>query len=451
MPRETILLVDDDVKMKTIVAEVLEHEGYTMLTALNGQDAMNAFGGREVDLVLLDVALPDIDGIELLRRFVQNKPHVPVIMISGVATIDRAVQATKLGAYDFLEKPLEPQRVLITMKNALEKGKLKKSQQHLVAEMMEHFGIIGVSEELQQLCSTVSRIARLDTPVLITGENGTGKELLASMIHKFSGRSPFVCVNCAAVPHELIESELFGHRKGSFTGAVSERLGKFQAADGGTLFLDEIGDMSQHMQAKILRALEVKEITMIGGTVGAKVNVRVIAATNKNLPEEIKEHRFREDLYYRLRGVSLPIPPLRERRDDIRPLAEHFLTEFCQERNLPLKRLSESAIEVLRNQEWRGNVRELRHFIDNLAIFANDRTVDRLGVLMLLESCTEVSTAPGPASQPEPLQLSTQSFEKRLILKTLRETGGNITRAAEKLNIDRATLSKKIKRLGLKG
>ncbi len=453
MQRETILLVDDDVKMKTIVAEVLQHEGFAMLTALNGQDALQAFGQKEVDLVLLDVALPDIDGIELLRRFVQAKPYVPVIMISGVATIDRAVQATKLGAYDFLEKPLEPQRVLITMKNALERERLKKNQQELVADMMEHFGIVGVSEELRQLCAAVSRIARLDTPVLITGENGTGKELLASMIHKFSGRSPFVCVNCAAVPHELIESELFGHRKGSFTGAVNDRLGKFQAADGGTLFLDEIGDMSPHMQAKILRALEIKEITMIGGTTPVKVNVRVIAATNKNLPAEIKEHRFREDLYYRLRGVTLNIPPLRERRDDIRPLAEHFLTDFCQERNLPLKHLSENAIEVLRTQEWRGNVRELKHFIENLAIFANERTIDRLGVLMLLESTTAITEAPAPApaAHAEPLQLSTQSFEKRLILKTLRETGGNITRAAEKLNIDRATLSKKIKRLGLKG
>ncbi len=447
---ETILLVDDDAKMKTIVAEVLRHEGFTILTAMNGHDAANIFFQNHVDLVLLDIGLPDIDGLDLLKQFLQQKPQIPVIIISGFATIDRAVQATKLGAYDFIEKPLDPKRVLVTMKNALEKGKLERSQLMLVEDMMTRYGIVGVSDVMRKLCTSVARIARLEIPVLITGENGTGKELMARMIHNFSGLPTLVCINCAAIPQELIESELFGHHKGSFTGAVMEKTGKFEAADGGTLFLDEIGDMSHGTQAKILRALEGKEITKVGGTTSTTVNVRILAATNKNLPEEIRQSRFREDLYYRLRGVTLHIPSLRERRSDIPPLAEHFLSTFCRERGIPLKRLTGDALETLQQQEWRGNVRELKHCIENLAIFSDDETIDHLAVLTLLQSLSGTSAPLNTQHTGSSLHHSTLSFEKALIQKVLTETEGNITRAAEKLRIDRATLSKKIKRLGIK-
>ncbi|MBI4547055.1 MAG: sigma-54-dependent Fis family transcriptional regulator [Ignavibacteriae bacterium] len=449
---ETILLVDDDVKMKSIVAEVLQHEGFTILTAMNGKDALQILENNNVDLTLLDIKLPDIDGIELLKEFIRGKPSIPVIMISGFGTIDRAVAATKLGAYDFLEKPLEPQRVFVTIKNALEKSRLEKSQKALVEDMMIRYGVIGVSEALRKLCAAASRIARLDTPVLITGENGTGKELLANVIHQLSGRKTLVCMNCAAVPHELIESELFGHKKGTFTGAVADKLGKFQAADHGTLFLDEIGDMSLEMQAKILRALETKEVCMVGGNEITKVDVRFIAATNKNLQEEIQKGRFREDLFYRLRGVTLHIPPLRERQEDIQPLAKHFLDKFCQDRQMPKKRLPDETIKLLQEQEWRGNVRELKYVVENLAIFADDDSIDHLQVLTLLHSLSQTSKPEtfNLLASTSTLKDITSLYEKNLILNALKETHGNISHAAEKLNIDRATLSKKIKRYGLK-
>ncbi|MEK9138415.1 MAG: sigma-54 dependent transcriptional regulator, partial [Bacteroidota bacterium] len=399
---ETILLVDDDVTMKSIVAEVLQHEGFTILTAMNGHDALQALENNTIELILLDIGLPDIDGVKLLEKFIHTKPEVPVVMISGIATIDRAVASTRLGAFDFLEKPLEPQRVLLTIKNALEKSRLEKSHLALVEDTMKRYGIVGVSDALRRLCATASRIAKLDSPVLITGENGTGKELIAGLIHQLSGRKAIVCVNCAAVPHELIESELFGHKKGSFTGAVAEKIGKFQSADEGTLFLDEIGDMSMEMQTKVLRALETKEVCMVGGNETTKVDVRFIAATNKSLQEEIKHGRFREDLYYRLRGITLHIPPLRERKEDIRPLAEHFLAAYCTSHQMQTRRLTDNALKALEEQEWRGNVRELKHVVENLAIFSDDETIDHLQVLTLLHSLS-ASSHPSPSTyHPSP-------------------------------------------------
>ncbi|MEW6510845.1 MAG: sigma-54 dependent transcriptional regulator [Bacteroidota bacterium] len=450
---ETILLVDDDVKMKSIVAEVLQHEGFRMLTATNGSDALRTVEASPVDLILLDVGLPDINGIDLLRRLNHIRPAVPVVIISGYATIDKAVSATKLGAYDFLEKPLEPQRVLVTIRNALEKVRLESSQRALVEDMMSRYGVVGVSEAMKKLYAAASRVATMNTPVLITGENGTGKELLAEVIHHLSGRKTLVRVNCAAVPRELIESELFGHKKGSFTGAVADKIGMFQAADGGTLFLDEIGDMSLEMQAKILRALDTRVITMVGGTAGLSIDVRFIAATNKNLSEEIESGRFRQDLYYRLRGVTLHVPPLRDRPDDVPVLARYFLAGYCTERHLPKKSLTDLAIQKLLEQVWPGNVRELRHFVENLAIFSDDESIDHLQVLTLLQSLSQSPPSHhlSPTTSPVSLKGTTESYEKSLILQALQESGGNITHAAEKLDIDRATLSKKIKRYGLKG
>jgi DNA-binding NtrC family response regulator len=450
---ETILIVDDDVKMKSIMAEVLQHEGFSILTAMNGKDALEVAEREALDLILCDVKLPDIDGIDLLRQFIHRRASIPVIMISGFATIDRAVAATRLGAYDFLEKPLEPQRVLLTIKNALERSRLEKSQQTLLEDVMQRYNMIGVSDVLRKLCAVAARVAKYQTPVLITGESGTGKEKFAELIHRVSGRQPWIPVNCASVPHDLIESELFGHKKGTFTGAVADKVGKFQAADHGTLFLDEIGDMGLEMQSKILRAIETREICMVGGNESTAVDVRFVAATNKNLPVEIDAGRFREDLYYRLRGVIFQIPPLRERHEDIPPLANHFLIEYCQKQQIPPKRLTDSAIKTLQEQEWHGNIRELKHVVENLAIFSDDETINHLEVLTLLKSFPRTSTlepSPSVPSSSSNLKVTTDSYEKNLILQALQEANGNITHAAEKLNMERATLSKKIKRHGLK-
>jgi DNA-binding NtrC family response regulator len=448
---ETILLVDDDIKMKSTVAEFLHHEGFKIVTAMNGRDAIDLLEKNQVNVALLDIKLPDIDGVELLKQITARKPHIPVIMISGYATIDKAVSAMKLGAYGFLEKPIEPQRFILTIRNALEKEHLEKNQRALVGEMMGHYGIIGVSDLLTKLCISATRVAKMDTPVLITGDNGSGKELFANVIHQSSGRSPLVCVNCAAIPRDLIESELFGHKKGAFTGASTDKVGKFQAANGGTLFLDEIGDMGNEMQAKILRSLETNQICMVGGNEVEKVDVRVIAATNKNLLEEIKNNNFREDLYYRLRGVTLHVPPLRERPEDIEPLATFFIEKFCKERNIPVKRLTDTAVDKLRSQEWRGNVRELKHFVQTLVIFGDDVIIDHLDVLTQLHSFTRINGNSNGNSDHSSLLESTRSFEINLIAQELKETHGNISQAAARLHVDRATLSKKIKRLGLKG
>lgn len=447
---EKILLVDDDLKMKGIVADVLQHEGYDILTATNGQDALEMWVNNPIDLALLDIKLPDIDGTDVLRKMRELKPTIPVVMISGHATIDSAVRSTRLGAYDFLEKPLEPRRVLLTIRNALEKLNLERVQEALIEDMMSRYGIVGVSASLRTICSGASRIAKTDAPVLITGENGTGKELIAMLIHRLSGRGEFVCMNCAAVPQELIESEIFGHKKGSFTGALGNKMGKFQAADGGTLFLDEIGDMSYEMQAKILRALETREVCPVGEITTTKVDVRFITATNKDLPTMIREKMFREDLYYRLRGVMLHLLPLRNRREDIKPLARYYLARYCSDHDLPERQLTDGALTMLGEQPWYGNVRELKHFIENMVIFSEGTMIDHLHVLKCLHSDNSQSDGDNGTDRDTSLRDTTHTFEKNLILKTLQETEGNISHAAERLHIDRATLSKKIKRYGLK-
>lgn len=454
---EKILIVDDDQKIKIIIAEILSNEGYELLCAETGQKANEIIGNERLDLIFLDVQLPDIDGISVLKNIMHLQPHMPVVMISGFATIARAVTAVKIGAYDFLEKPFDPQRLLITTKNALEKSHLEQDQKTFVDDMMTRFGIIGVSQELRKICSLVNRIAKVDTPVLITGENGVGKEVIAKAVHELSGRKTFVPVNCAAIPKDLVESELFGHTKGSFTGAVADREGKFQQADKGTLFLDEIGDMPLDTQAKVLRAIEIKEVTAVGSSVVRKLDVRVIAATNQQLPLKIQAGEFREDLFFRLKGVSIHIPPLRERREDIPVLAEHFLNNYIKGEKI--KRFSEQALEALKRYDWHGNVRELKYLVENLALFVDDEIIDHLHVLAALraDKPPESSRAKhGWEGVPTPDLRSTtdlqnlRRFELELIEKTLTETNGNITRAAEILKIDRTTLSKKIKRLGLK-
>jgi len=448
-----ILLVDDDEKLLRSIAEVVHHYGYTLYTARNGNDARELFKKHSVGVVLLDINLPDVSGEELLQEFVRQKPMTSVVMISGFGTIERAVKCTKWGAYDFLEKPLEPQRVLTTVRNAMQKFHLEAAQQTLVEEMLKHYGIVGVSEVMKKIYSDASRIAKYDTPVLITGESGTGKECLAQLIHRLSGRASFVPFNCAAVPQELIESELFGHTKGAFTGATSDKQGKFQLADNGTLFLDEIGDMSLNMQSKILRALETKDVSKVGGNETERVNARCIAATNKNLSSEIRNGKFREDLLYRLRGITFHLPPLRERRDDIPHLARYFLSEWCKKNKTEHKRLSERTEHIVQEQDWRGNVRELKYVVETLAMYSDNETIDHIQTQSLLASLDEPQFSSldyRTYQQSLPLHEALEHFEKNLIQQSLLETQGNISHAAEKLHIDRAHLSKKIKRFGLK-
>jgi two-component system, NtrC family, nitrogen regulation response regulator NtrX len=451
---EKILLVDDDSKIEKIVAEILCDHGFEIVCAETGTKALELIEQKAFDLILLDVMLPDADGIEILNKIMQLQPHVPVVMISGFATIARAVTAVKIGAYDFLEKPFDHQRLLVTVKNALEKSNLEQDQKIFVDDLMKRFGIIGISKEIRSVCALVNRIAKVNTPVLITGENGVGKELIAQAIHQLSERKTFVPMNSAAVPKELIESELFGHKKGAFTGAIADRVGKFQMADGGTLFLDEVGDMCPEMQAKLLRAIETKEVTAVGSSQVQKLDVRVIAATNQDLQTKIASGEFREDLFFRLRGVSIHISPLRERRDDIPILAEYFLDK-CNEGKELKRRLSEQALDALKQADWHGNVRELKYFIESLVLFVDDEIIDHLQVLAALRANKLPESSRAKFSSDKFREVGTDirhlhQYEQELIEKTLVDTGGNITKAAEILKIDRTTLSKKIKRLGLR-
>lgn len=349
------------------------------------------------------------------------------------------------------EKPFDPQRLLVTVKNALDKSRLEQDQKLFVDDLMTRFGIVGVSQEMRRICAFVNRIARAETPVLITGENGVGKELIARAIHTLSGRKAFVPVNSAAVPKDLIESELFGHKRGAFTGAIADRIGKFRMADGGTLFLNEVGDMCPDMQAKLLRAIETKEITAVGSTHVETLDVRIIAATNQNLQKKMESGMFREDLFYRLRGVSIHVPPLRERRDDIPVLAEYFLTA-SNEGKEQKHRFSPQALEALKQHDWHGNVRELKYFVETLCLFADEEVIDHLQVFSALRWDKDDLQSSLRREEGHLLAKNIQSlrqYEQELIQKTLTETSGNITKAAELLKIDRTTLSKKIKRLGL--
>jgi two-component system nitrogen regulation response regulator NtrX len=447
---DTVFIIDDDPSIVDILSMAMEDGEYNVVRAFAGNQALEMIERNEIDVVLLDIDLPEIDGIELLKIFVQKKPHIPVIMISGNATIERAVSTTKIGAYDFIEKPFDLDRVLILVRNALEKSHLEKNQAALVQDMMTQYKMVGVSNALQKICASASRIAKYNSPILLTGENGTGKERIAMLIHQLSGRKNFVAVNCAAVPHELFESELFGHKKGAFTGAVSDKYGKFQQAHRGTLFLDEIGDMNVEMQAKILRAIELKEVTMVGGNETTKIDVRFITATNKNLSEEIRKGMFREDLYYRLRGITLHIPPLRERREDIIPLAENLLQLACEEQRLGKKRFTDSALQILSQQEWKGNIRELKHVVETLCIFSDEQTIDHLQTQSLLYSLSESENKKQANVTTLSLEKAVAEYEQRLIRVALQESSDNISRAAEKLQIDRTTLTKKIKRYDLK-
>lgn len=365
-----ILVIDDQKSIRNTLKDILEYEGHEVIVAEDGLDGLEKFNAGKFDVVLTDIKMPNMDGMEVLEKIIATGTDAPVIMISGHGNIDTAVEAIKKGAYDFIEKPLDLNRLLVTIRNAIERNNLVVETKVLKRKVSKAYDMIGASEAILKVKEMIDRVAPTDARVLITGQNGTGKELVARWLHEKSNRAdmPFVEVNCAAIPSELIESELFGHEKGAFTSAIKQRIGKFEQANGGTIFLDEIGDMSLSAQAKVLRALQENTITRVGSDRDIKVDVRVLAATNKNLKEEIKLNNFREDLYHRLSVILIHVPSLNDRIEDIPLLVNHFLTLLCQELNMPPKTISSEAIVELQSITWTGNIREFRNVIERLII-----------------------------------------------------------------------------------
>jgi two-component system, NtrC family, nitrogen regulation response regulator NtrX len=375
-----ILVIDDEKSIRSTLKDILEHEGFSIELASNGQEALEKFGTGHFDAVLCDIKMPGMDGIEVLEKIQDIANDVPVIMISGHGTIDTAVEAIKKGAYDFIEKPPDLNRLLITIRNAMDKSTLITETKVLKQKLGTTQEMIGESEAMKKVREMIDRVATTDARILITGDNGTGKELVARLLHEKSSRAPnpFVEVNCAAIPSELIESELFGHEKGAFTSAIKQRKGKFEHANGGTLFLDEIGDMSLSAQSKVLRALQENRITPVGSDKDVEVNVRIIAATNKNLKEEIQKNNFREDLYHRISVILIHVPSLNERKEDIPLLAEYFNNQICSEYGITKKIITKGAIDELNKINWTGNIREFRNVLERLIILCDKeiRNVD---------------------------------------------------------------------------
>ena len=449
MPNFSVLVIDDDGDILLSLKGLLEDEGYKVLLASTGGEGMSKAEGSDVDAVMLDLVLPDVDGLDVLSKMKSSKADLPVIIISGKGTIDLAVRATKLGAYDFIEKPLDPDRVLLSLQHALQWRRLELENLKLREQLGERYRIVGDSAAMREVLRLVDKVAPTEARVLIRGESGVGKELVARAIHSLSPRAegPFVQLNCAAIPVDLVESELFGHEKGAFTGAVSARKGRFELADGGTLFLDEIGDMPLGAQAKVLRAIEEGEFERVGGMNTVKVDVRIIAATNKDIEAEIRMGKFREDLYYRLNVVSISVPPLRERREDVPALAQHFCREFCRANGKREKVISGEALRVLKSYDWPGNVRELKNTIERLVILGEGDTISADDVMLALLR----SPSPQIRSSGRSLREMVEDYERRLVVMELEANGWNISRTAEKLGIDRSNLQKKIKAWRLKG
>ncbi len=445
----TILVTDDDVSICHILRKILESENYQVMEAHSGAEALDLFWKNESDLVLLDLQMPDTTGIDVAKEMIAQNPLVPIVLMSAFGTISRAVEATKMGVYDFLEKPLDRDRILVTVRNALAHGQLQQELMHYKQDSLTRFQMVGQSPEIRQVFALVEKVAPSHSPVLILGENGVGKELVAQAIHNGSPRAqkPLVSINCAAIPDNLLESELFGHTKGAFTGANFSKKGRIEMADGGTLLLDEIGDMSFSSQAKLLRFLESGEIQRVGSSQVASVDVRIIAASNKNLKQMVADGTFREDLYFRLEIFTITVPPLRERRSDIPLLLDFFLSNNA-EKNMTVKPiLTPAAIKYLSGFDWPGNIRQLRNFVERLMIMKQGNLIDLNDIIPLLEA-KEPRTAP-PPTELKPLQQARDDFERDYILKVLNENDWKIAKAAEVLHIDRTNLYRKLRGLGI--
>ena len=435
-----VMVVDDEEGIRESLSGIFEDEGYSVFTASSGEEALNILKEQSPDLMLLDVWLPGIDGIQTLNEIKNLKPDLPVVMISGHGNIELAVKATRTGAYDFLEKPLSLERVLLVANRALERRRLEIENKALRQDLTKKWRLIGNSRKMKQLLEQMDMAAKGNSRVLILGESGSGKELVAHILHEKSNRAdnPFIEMNCAAIPQELIESELFGHEKGSFTGAFERKKGKFELSDEGTLFLDEIGDMSLSTQAKVLRVIETQEFQRVGGSRNIKVDVRIMSATNKDLMDEVKKGNFREDLFYRLNVIPIIVPPLRERRDDIPVLVEHFLDYFAVEYGQRPKRITPDGLAMIEAYDWPGNIRELRNVIERLVIMTSSNIITAKNIVI------------GGATRSDYFAFATlkearDSFEKDFIIKKLDENNWNISKTAEILDIERSNLHRKIK------
>jgi two-component system nitrogen regulation response regulator NtrX len=449
--KPTILIVDDEPGVRSALSGVLRDEGYSVDAVSSGEECLERVTRGAFDLIVLDVWLPGMDGLATLARLRERQVDAQVVLISGHGNIESAVRAIKMGAFDFVEKPLSLEKTVLVVGNALKQRRLEAENRALRARVDRHQTMVGESYAMRQLREQVAMAAPTNGRVLIYGENGTGKELVARTIHALSRRrtASFVEVNCAAIPEELIESELFGHVRGAFTGAVADRRGKFEVADGGTIFLDEIGDMSLKTQAKVLRVLQEQTMEAVGGTARIKVDARVLAATNKDLQAEIRGGRFREDLYFRLNVIPIFVPPLRDRQEDIPLLADHFMADLAREYGRRPKMFESGARAVLQHYPWPGNVRELRNVIERLMIMVPGEVIASADTSFLDPSTLMRTAAPEGGGERQTLHEARDQFERDLILRTLAEQQGNMSRTAEVLGVERSNLYRKMKAFGI--
>jgi DNA-binding NtrC family response regulator len=457
MGNERILIVDDSQEILSNLSECLTESGYDVDTSTDGATGISMLESRFYDVILIDLRMPGVDGMEVLKHAKENSPDSLCIILTGYGTIKNAVEAIKSGAFDYLTKPVKLEEVLVTIKRALEHRNLKRENINLRDQLKKKYrfeNIIGDSERMQKVFETIDKVADTDSTILILGDSGTGKELVAKAIHYNSYRrnGPFVPVNCAAIPGELLESELFGHERGAFTGAIRTRIGRFELANGGALFLDEIGDMTPVLQSKLLRVLQEREFERIGGIKAIKTDIRVIAATHQDLKKAVQQQRFREDLYYRLNVIPIEIPPLRERRSDISLLVHHFLNHFRKTKKKKIVGMADDVLQRLMEYDWPGNVRELENMIERIVILTNNETIVMEDLPEKLQSISEADHARGLSLPEEGISLETavNDFEKELILQALNKTGWVKNKAAQMLHLNRTTLIEKIKRQNLK-
>jgi len=448
---KTILIVDDEESICQTLEGILTDEGYEVVSAGSGEDALRIVEEEMPSLVLLDIWLPGVDGIEVLKAVKAVHPQIPVVMMSGHGTIETAVKATKLGAFDFIEKPLSLEKVILSVNHALELARLEEENLLLKQKVSHEYELTGTSGPIQELKEMIGIVAPTNAWILVMGENGTGKELVARSIHRQSRRSqkPFIEVNCAAIPEDLIESELFGHERGAFTGATAKKRGKFDLANEGTIFLDEVADMSLKAQAKVLRILQEKKFERVGGNRLIPTDVRVLAATNKDLEKEMEAGRFRQDLFYRLNVIPLRIPPLRDRKEDIPLLIDRFIKDFAFKEGEPEKRVTDEVMTILTAHNWPGNVRELKNIIERLVIMTPAPVISRCDIGPLFEEGKAENGPPETEGLPDSFRVAKQDFERQYILRKLREFEGNISKTAEAIGLERSYLHKKIRGYGL--
>ncbi len=443
---KSVLIIDDEKEICESIQMILEYEGYNVDYSVKASEGLDKLEAIPFSALLLDIQMPEMNGFEVLKKIKENNNKVSVIIISAHGSVENAIKATRLGAFDFIEKPIDRDKLLISIRNAVEQSSLLLENEEIKKNYVGDGKILGNSKAINQILGLIDKVAPLDTRVLISGDNGTGKELVARAIHSKSNRKdkPFIEVNCAAIPNELIESELFGHEKGSFTGAVQQRIGKFELANKGIIFLDEVGDMSPQAQAKVLRAIEDSKIERVGGNKKIDIDVRIISATNKNLKEEIEKGNFREDLFHRLNVIPINIPPLKERHEDIPILVENFASDITAKHKKPSVKFDDEALKFLQSQKWSGNVRELRNFIERVIIIIDKREIGKKDVELLLPG--EKSSIKDILSESNSFQEFKEKAERAFIIRQLNANDWNISKTAEALDIQRSHLYNKIKK-----